>query len=95
MVIYDRCRPEEPPQTNALFIGTLPPGDAWRQKDVVSVPQIIDINRAHPLMQWLDMSDVLVIEARPLVPPPGSTMLIESTEGPLVAVAPAQDSRTW
>jgi hypothetical protein len=88
MVIYDRCRPEEPPQTNTLYIGTQPPGDAWQQKDVVSVPQIIDINRAHPLMQWLDMSDVLVIEAHPLAPPQGSTVLIDSTAGPLMSVAP-------
>jgi len=90
LVIYDRCRPDEPPQANMLVIGRLPPGEVWRQKDTVTVPQIIDVNRAHPLMQWLDMSDVLVIEAKPLVPPPGSTMLVESTEGPLVVVAPRE-----
>ena len=94
LVLYDRCQPEEPPQANAVYIGRLPPGQTWRQKDLVSVPQIIDVNRAHPLMQWLDMSDVLVIEARPLVPPAGSAMLIESADGLLVAVAPAMDSRT-
>lgn len=90
LVIYDRCRPEVAPQANAIYIGELPPGDRWQQKDAVSVPQIIDVNRAHPLMQWLDMSDVLVIEARPLVPPPGSTLLMESTEGPLLVVAPRE-----
>ena len=88
LVIYDRCRPEELPQANTLFIGGKPAGEAWGQKETVTVPQIIDVNRAHPLMQWLDMSDVLVIEAEPLVTPPGATMLIESTEGPLLAVAP-------
>jgi von Willebrand factor type A domain/Aerotolerance regulator N-terminal len=90
LVIYDRCRPDEPPQANTLMIGRLPPGEAWRQKNTITVPQIIDVNRAHPLMQWLDMSDVLVIEATPLLPPTGSTMLIESAEGPLVAVAPRE-----
>ncbi len=88
LVIYDRCRPESAPQANTLYIGRLPFGDDWQQKDAVEVPQIIDINRAHPLMQWLDMSDVLIIEARPLVPPRGATMLIEAAEGARVAMAP-------
>jgi hypothetical protein len=88
LVIYDRCRPEQAPQANTLSIARLPTGEAWQQKDTVTVPQIIDINRAHPLMQWLDMSDVLIIEAQPLVPPRGSTMLLEAIDGPLLAVAP-------
>jgi hypothetical protein len=90
LVIYDRCRPIEAPQANTLSIGELPAGDAWQQKSKANVPQIIDINRGHPLMQWLDMSDVLIVEAAPLVPPSGATMLIEAAEGPLVALAPRE-----
>ncbi|HVU85760.1 MAG TPA: BatA and WFA domain-containing protein [Pirellulales bacterium] len=90
LVIFDRCEPAEAPQANTLSIGRLPVGDQWRQKDVVSVPQIIDINRSHPLMQWLDLSDVLILEAAPLVPPRGATMLIEAADGPLVALAPRE-----
>ncbi len=90
LVIFDRCQPAQAPQANTLSIGRLPAGDAWRQKDTVNVPQIIDINRGHPLMQWLDMSDVLILEAAPLAPPRGATMLIEAAEGPLVALAPRE-----
>ena len=94
-MIFDRCQPIEALQANTLSIGKLPPGDAWQQKDTVNVPQIIDINRGHPLMQWLDMSDVLILEAAPLLPPRGATMLIEAAQGPLVASAPREGSRTW
>ncbi|MBI2824631.1 MAG: VWA domain-containing protein [Planctomycetia bacterium] len=90
LVIYDRCRPEAMPQANTIFVGQLPPGEVWKEREKVVAPQIIDVNRAHPLMQWLDMADVLVLEAKPLVPPSGSALLIESTEGPLLALAPRE-----
>jgi len=90
LIIYDRCRPETMPQANTIFIGALPPGDQWAELEKVNVPAIIDVNRAHPLMQWIDLSDVLVIEAKPLTPPTGSTALVEATEGALMAVAPRE-----
>jgi len=90
LIIYDRCRPEEAPQANTLYIGTLPPGDAWQRQAAVTAPQIMDINRAHPLMQWLDLSDVLIIESQPLTPPRGATLLVEGLEGPLLALAPRE-----
>ncbi|HEY2839071.1 MAG TPA: BatA and WFA domain-containing protein [Pirellulales bacterium] len=90
LIIYDRCRPEAMPQANTIFIGALPAGELWSELEKVTVPGIIDVNRAHPLMQWIDMSDVLVIEAKPLVAPAGSTPLVEATEGPLLAVGPRE-----
>lgn len=87
LVIYDRCRPKQMPRANTLFIGQIPPAGAWQALDKVSVPQIIDTERSHPLMQLVDMSDVLIAEARALQVPPGATVLIESASGPLFAVA--------
>ena len=29
LVIYDRVRPETPPEANALYFGVLPPGPAY------------------------------------------------------------------
>ncbi|MCC7084145.1 MAG: BatA and WFA domain-containing protein [Pirellulales bacterium] len=51
-------------------------------------PQVIDLNRSHPLMQWLDMGDVELIEGRLVLVPPGGTTLLESTQGPILAIAP-------
>jgi hypothetical protein len=52
------------------------------------VPQIIDIDSAHPLMQWMDMGDVLLAAGTPLKPPTGSTVLVDSDIGAMMAIAP-------
>ena len=91
LCIFDRCQPAEMPQANTLFLGALPPeATGWKAEAVADVPQIIDTDRAHPLMQLLELGDVLVREAAPLVPPPGGTVLMHSSAGPLLAIAPRQ-----
>jgi hypothetical protein len=90
LIIYDRCRPEQAPQSNALYIGALPAGTAWTAEKPVSVPQIIDINRAHPVTQLIDMGNVIIAEATPLKPPPSSTTLVDSNRGILAAIGPRE-----
>ncbi|NUQ61777.1 MAG: VWA domain-containing protein [Pirellulales bacterium] len=88
LVIYDRCQPKQMPQANTLWIGVLPPVGDWKAEPKVSAPQIIDTDPAHPLMQWLNLGNVLVAEGAPLGAPSGGTVLIDSHVGPLFAVAP-------
>ena len=64
-----------------------PLSPAGRQGQSVVQPQIIDTDRAHPIMQSLELGDVDIMEARPLKPPLGGTRLIESNKGPLMAIA--------
>ncbi len=137
LIIYDRCKPQQLPRANTLFIGELPPAAAeaslakkeasdgdnakkgesdaksddavksnvegpaessaasssakwWSFDDPVVYPQIIDLDRTHPLMQWLDMGDVDLAEARPITPPPGGTRLLDSNKGTLFAIAPRE-----
>jgi len=54
----------------------------------VSVPQIIDWDRSHPLMASVELGNVDIAEGLLLAPPPGATVLIDSTAGPLAAIAP-------
>ncbi len=88
LAIFDRCRPERMPAANTLFIGSLPPEGGWSAGAKTRAPQIIDVETAHPLLQWLDMGDVLVWEATPLVLPRGGRILVDSDAGPLLALAP-------
>ena len=90
LIIYDRCRPEQMPQADTVFVGRVPPGDAWKAGEPVAAPQIIDTDRAHPLMQIVEMGDVVLAEARPLAPPPGSTVLIDTNAGPVCAIGPRE-----
>ena len=59
----------------------------WSLGDPVEAPQIIDVDRTHPLTEWLDLGDVDFAQARPVMPPPGGTRLIDSNKGTLFAIA--------
>lgn len=103
LIVYDRCRPPTAgspmpqgaaaastggmPRANTLFIGTLP-FDGWEAESSVSAPPVLDTNRSHPLTHLIDLSNVLIAEARPLKPPPGAVALVTSPAGILMAVAP-------
>jgi hypothetical protein len=90
LVVYDRCRPSAMPRANTLFIGQLPPVEAWgvEAQEPVPAPQIIDVDVVHPLMQMVELSNVRFVEGRMLTPPPGATALITTATGPLMAIAP-------
>jgi hypothetical protein len=87
LAIYDRCRPGRMPACNTLFVGSVPPEGGWSAGKKTTAPQIIDIETAHPLMQWLDLGDVQVVEAAPLGVPRGGRTLIQADAGPLLALA--------
>jgi hypothetical protein len=93
--------PTPMPASNTFFIGAMPklplwgwePGKAWPPPEVI-VPKIIDIGRAHPLMQLIELDDVLIASGIPIVaklkdparpaegfepgPPAGGTALLET-----------------
>lgn len=81
LIIYDQCSPKAMPNCNTLFIGRLPPGDAWKAGPKAFPTLIRDINQLHPLSQLLAMDNVLVIEGTPLTGPPGSMSLMEAYIG--------------
>ncbi|HEY2759092.1 MAG TPA: hypothetical protein VGI75_00070, partial [Pirellulales bacterium] len=62
----------------------------WSLGDPVDAPQIIDVDRTHPLTEWLDLGDVDFARGRPVTPPPGGTRLIDSNKGTLFAIAPRE-----
>jgi hypothetical protein len=65
-------------------------GDAPKDAEPTKVvePQIIDWDRAHPLLASVELGNVLVLDSFVLTPPPGATVLIDSTAGTIAAVAP-------
>ncbi|MCE9603561.1 MAG: VWA domain-containing protein [Planctomycetia bacterium] len=88
LVVFDRCRPAAAPPCSTLYLGTLPPGDAWRSAPLVDLPQVIDVARTHPLMQNVVLGEVLIAEGAPPTGPSGTQMLIDSDRGTLAVVAP-------
>ena len=90
-MIYDRFRPETPPEANALYFGALPPGPAYEKSKDVEQPddprlgRLAPADAVHPRPLGRRIAKATVVE-----PPPGSTVLIESDSGPLAFVAPRE-----
>jgi von Willebrand factor type A domain/Aerotolerance regulator N-terminal len=55
---------------------------------VAALPQIIDWERAHPLLASVELGNVDIADSLALDPPPGAAVLIDSIAGPIAAVAP-------
>ena len=78
------------PQCNTAWIGVGSRGRGWSSRTEDAAPQIIDAEMAHPLLEWVELGDVALAEATPLVVPPGGSTLVDSDAGPLLAIAPRE-----
>jgi hypothetical protein len=90
LFIYDQCAPDKLPLANTLFLGALPPGESWTAGPTVGPLFVIDSNRSHPMLQYVDMGTVRIVEGQALNLPTGGTELIRTNEGILMAVAPRE-----
>lgn len=91
LIIFDQCVPDEMPQANTLFVGRVPPMDSWQEQssaEPILGPQIIDWDRSHPLLNLIELGNVLIYNSYIVKPPAGGRVLIDSTDGPLMAIAP-------
>ncbi len=90
LFIYDQCAPEQLPNANTLFLGAIPPGDQWQASPSAGPLFIIDSNRSHPVMQYVDMGAVLIAEGQALTLPASGTELLRTDQGILMAIAPRE-----
>lgn len=94
LVIYDQCAPksaDQMPLANTLFIGRVPPLPGWAEKssqEKVDLPQIIDWQRSHPLLSLVELGNVGVVDSLIVRPPSGGKVLVDTTKGPIMAIAP-------
>ena len=91
LVIFDQCVPPQMPLGNTLTIGRIPPLPSWREKSSSSLhfhPQIVDWQRAHPLLNLVELGNVQIADTRIIHPPLGGKVLVDSTQGPILAIAP-------
>ena len=87
-IVYDQCAPKKMPQSNTLFVGTVPPVEGWKAGEVTSSPFVIDVDKVHPLTQMVYMDQVSIFQGFEIEAPPGSLELMTGTIGGLLMVAP-------
>ena len=91
LVIFDQCAPETVPLANTLFVGRLPPLKEWTKEsstERVFGPQIIDWDRSHPLLNLIELGNLAIYDSHVIRPPAGGRVLVDSTVGPVLAIAP-------
>jgi hypothetical protein len=88
LFIYDACSPPEMPQANTLFLGQAPPGQQWQASGPQGPLFVIDVNRSHPLLQYVDLGTLLIAQGVSYQIPSGATELARTDAGILMAVAP-------
>ncbi len=88
LIIYDRCAPEKMPVCDTMFIGAIPGTGDWKSEESQIPTTILDVNRGHPLMFSVQMSNVDILESFPLTGPDGSASLIDSIGGSVMMIGP-------
>lgn len=87
LIIFDRCRPKTLPPTNTFFIGALP-SDQWSWASEPGQTILVDIDRTHPMMQYLELFSLLIFEGRSVTGPNGTRELVGGDSGTVLALAP-------
>lgn len=90
LFVYDQCAPVKMPESNTLFIGSMPPGERWTSTALQGPLFVIDTNRSHPMLQYVDLGTVRIVEGTALSLPPGGTELVRTDAGILAGVAPRE-----
>ncbi|MDM4014914.1 vWA domain-containing protein [Roseiconus lacunae] len=87
LIIYDRCQPKTLPLTNTFFVAALPNADwSWASEPGQTI--LVDIDRTHPMMQYLELFSLLIFEGRSVTGPVGTRELVGADNGTVLALAP-------
>ncbi|MFN6400054.1 MAG: vWA domain-containing protein [Planctomycetota bacterium] len=83
------------PQSGATATTSLPNADStkseqgqWAFGNPTGPVIVLDVNRSHPISQYLEMSAVGIVESRSVKPPASGSVLMIADIGPIFAVAP-------
>ena len=87
LIVYDRCSPTQMPPTNTFCIGALP-GEGWKWSSESGQVVLIDLDRTHPIMRYLELFSLLIFQGRAVEGPPGTSDLAVADVGPVLSVAP-------
>ena len=84
VVILDGVPAKRLPPGRYLFVNTVPEGVPLEVLGRVEMPPIVDWDRNHPAMRYLDLSKVAIQEAMRVRPLGGGKALVDSSLTPLV-----------
>lgn len=60
----------------------------WKTGEASGPVLIIDVDRSHPITQYLEMNSVIIVEGMNVTPPDGGKVLMTGDSGPVFGIAP-------
>lgn len=94
-MFFGALPPGSPVASQAAVASQAEPSDnktvedsGWQGSEPSGPLFIIDTNRSHPMLQYVDMGTVRIVQGQSLKMPPGGTELLRTDAGILAAVAP-------
>ncbi|MHC4712903.1 MAG: vWA domain-containing protein [Planctomycetota bacterium] len=70
-----------------LVLGATPPGGEFTREGVMASPFVLNVDKSHPVTTFLELDDLYIAEAMKMTFPPETKVLVESEEGPLIALS--------
>jgi Ca-activated chloride channel homolog len=95
-VIFDRHTPERRPAIgNLLYFGPTGPNSPFRITQSLNAPRITDVQANHPVMKWVEMSDVNFDRASvfQIDRAAGEIALASSLRAPIIAARKSRDGK--
>jgi len=84
MTILDRHAPPSLPAGSYLFLGALPPLEAFRFEGEADNPVVIDWDAVHPVNRYVNYANLFLAKAMRVVAPGDAHTLVEADAGPLI-----------
>lgn len=84
IIVYNNTPITQVSARGAILIGTFPNAGPAQGAPEISSPVVLDYDRAHPVMRFIDLSRVTIEKASIFPPPLAAHTLVESSAGPLV-----------
>src|SRR5215471_14205976 len=86
LIIFNGVQPPPLRRGNFLLINTTPQDARLQSQGTVTQPQVLDWQRQHPLLQFVDLTDLHIEEALVVRPQAGAQSLVDGTGTALLSV---------
>ena len=86
LIIFNGVQPPPLRRGNFLLLNTTPQDHRLRSQGTVTRPQVLDWQRQHPLLQFVELTDLHIEEALVVQPQAGAQSLVDGTGTSLISV---------
>ena len=76
-----------------IIFDAVPPGGEFAEDGVAETPIVIDVDETHPVTSFLELDDLYIMRCRKMTFPAETKVLVNSDEGPLVALSYVEGAR--